>query len=59
MTMRDYIENLYLALLEEGWKIHEIDQMDLLHFLDLTIRRAKQTKKQDAVPMTTIDKVAW
>lgn len=34
---------MYLNLLNQGWKLHDIDQMDIQYFMEL---RAHEIKKQ-------------
>lgn len=36
--------SLYAGLLEQGWTMQDIDEMDLLYFLDARIYRAKHPK---------------
>lgn len=39
MTPQDFIDELYLVLLKQGWKMHEIDEMDIIHYLNLLKRK--------------------
>jgi hypothetical protein len=35
MAPQDFINHLYLALLEQGWTMNEIDTMDVIYYLQL------------------------
>lgn len=35
MAPQDFIDQLYLALLEQGWTLNEIDTMDVIYYLEL------------------------
>jgi hypothetical protein len=35
MAPQDFIDKLYLALLEKGWTLNEIDTMDIIYYLKL------------------------
>ncbi|MBQ3760869.1 MAG: hypothetical protein II875_02520 [Clostridia bacterium] len=47
--MSDYIYNLYDGLLKAGWRMNDIDEMDILGYLHLrawAIRKEKEPKKR-------------
>ncbi|WP_169737900.1 hypothetical protein [Alkalihalobacterium bogoriense] len=44
MAPQDFIDEIYLALLEQGWSLNDIDTMDILYYLRLLKR--KMTSKQ-------------
>lgn len=49
LTYADYLKNLddlYIDLMENGYKHHEIDQMDLSHFLRLLESMPKGKKRR-------------
>lgn len=53
---------MYLSLMEQGWKLHEIDEMDIGFFHELMEFRKenkKQTKKEEPIKRVTIDQVNW
>ena len=39
MDPQDFIDQFYLALIDKGWKLHEIDQMDMIYYLKLLKRK--------------------
>ena len=39
MDPREFIDRLYLALLEQGWTLNEIDSMDFIYYLHLLKRK--------------------
>ena len=41
MTPDAFIDQLYLSLLEQGWKLTDIDQMDVFYYLHLLKVKAK------------------
>lgn len=45
---QDFINDLYSRLMEEGYKIHEIDQMDMRQFMEVLAHRYKDAKKPKA-----------
>lgn len=38
MEPQDFIDKLYLALLEQGWTMNDIDSMDIIYYLKLLIK---------------------
>ncbi|MGI6678461.1 MAG: hypothetical protein ACOX2Q_05180 [Dehalobacterium sp.] len=38
MDPQEFIDQFYLALLDKGWKLQEIDQMDMIYYLRLIKR---------------------
>ena len=51
MTLPDFIYSTYNSLLEGGWRMQEIDGMDMLGFLRLRAWSArKEQKKKEAKP---------
>ena len=47
MTLPDFIYSTYNSLLESGWRMQEIDGMDMLGFLRIRAWNAKKEKKND------------
>lgn len=45
MNPQDFIDNLYLSLLESGWTMNDIDTMDVIYYLKLLGKRAETNKK--------------
>ncbi|MGF7184427.1 hypothetical protein GGQ84_000510 [Desulfitispora alkaliphila] len=39
MDPQEFIDQFYLALLDKGWKLHEIDDMDMIYYLKLLKRK--------------------
>ena len=44
MEPQDFIDKLYLALLEQGWTMNDIDSMDIIYYLKLLNRRRGDEK---------------
>ena len=44
MDPQEFIDRLYLALLEHGWTLNEIDSMDIIYYLHL-LRRKRGDEK--------------
>ncbi|WHF29077.1 MULTISPECIES: hypothetical protein [Bacillus] len=36
------MQNIYKQLLEQGWRMKEIDEMDIYHFLELNASKTKE-----------------
>lgn len=45
MDPEDFIDNIYLALLESNWTMNEIDSMDVIYYLKLLGKKAERDKK--------------
>jgi hypothetical protein len=50
----DFIKEFYLSLLEQGWTLNDIDEMDFFWYLDLMVYKANKEEKKK---YTSIDKV--
>jgi hypothetical protein len=46
------MKEIYLQLIEQGWTIQDIDEMDFLYYMDILIYKAKQETK-----LTPIDNI--
>ena len=44
MEPQDFIDQLYLALLEQGWTLNDIDSMDIIYYLKLLNRKRRNEK---------------
>jgi hypothetical protein len=44
MEPREFIDQLYLALLEQGWTLNDIDSMDIVYYLKLLNRKRRSEK---------------
>jgi hypothetical protein len=44
MEPQDFIDQLYLALLEQGWTLNDIDTMDIIYYLKLLNRKRGSEK---------------
>ncbi|MCW4679985.1 hypothetical protein P9384_03775 [Bacillus pumilus] len=44
------MNEIYSTLLKQGWKMHEIDQMDIFHYLEL----AAEENKPKLVPIDQV-----
>jgi hypothetical protein len=43
------VNELYLNLIQQGWKLHEIDQMDMVFYMRLYAHVAKKQQKEEKV----------
>ena len=57
MTLPDFIYSTYNSLLENGWRMQEIDGMDMLGFLKVRAWSARQENKKKEPRHSTIDQV--
>ena len=57
MTLPDFIYSTYNSLLESGWRMQEIDSMDMLGFLKIRAWNARREKTKKEPRHTTIDQV--
>lgn len=39
MDPQEFVDSLYLALLDKGWTLNEIDSMDIMYYLKLLTRK--------------------
>ena len=44
MEPQEFIDRFYLALLDKGWTLNEIDSMDMMYYLKLLTRKIKDEK---------------
>lgn len=44
MDPQDFIDQFYLALLDKGWTLPEIDEMDIMYYLQLLTRKIESEK---------------
>ena len=57
MTLPEFINETYNSLLEGGWRMTEIDQMDMLGFLHIRAWNANRTKAKKEPKSAFIDEV--
>ena len=57
MTLPEFIYSTYNSLFEGGWRMTEIDQMDMLGFLKLRAWNANREKKKKEPRRAFIDEV--
>ena len=44
MGPQDFIDSLYLVLLDRGWTLNEIDSMDIIYYLKLMTKKLGEGK---------------
>lgn len=44
MEPQEFIDKFYLALLDKGWTLNEIDSMDMIYYLRLLTRKLGEEK---------------
>ena len=52
MEPREFIDQLYLALLDKGWTLNDIDSMDIIYYLKLLNKKLGTEK-------VYIDSILW
>lgn len=57
MNLYDFILSTYNSLLEGGWRMKEIDEMDMLGFLKIRAWNANKEKKKKEPRRKFIDEV--
>lgn len=57
MNLYDFILSTYNSLLEGGWRMKEIDEMDILGFLKIRAWNAHKEKKKKEPRRKFIDEV--
>lgn len=45
MTLPDYVFSTYNALLDSGWRMNDIDEMDMVGYMRVRLWKAKQKAK--------------
>ena len=45
MTLSDYVLSTYNALLDAGWRMKEIDDMDMIGYMKVRLWKAKKNAK--------------
>jgi hypothetical protein len=53
----EYVYSTYNALMESGWRFHEIDQMDMIGFLKIRAWSARREQKKKEPKRAFIDEV--
>ena len=57
LTLPDFIYSTYNSLLESGWRMREIDEMDMLGFLRIRSWKARQDQARHEPVPRYIDEV--
>ena len=57
LTLQDFIFSTYNSLLDAGWRMQEIDQMDMLGFLKVRAWNSNRAKEQAMPKARYIDEV--
>jgi hypothetical protein len=52
LSPTDFIKEVYLSLMEDGWTLFDIDEMDFFYYLDLLVYKANKGQKK-----VTIDQI--
>lgn len=45
MDPQDFIDTIYLSLLESNWTMNDIDSMDIIYYLKLLDKKNERDKK--------------
>jgi hypothetical protein len=48
MTLEEFIDELYLSLFKQDYKLPQIDEMDLWHYLRLIRKHAEIEERKEA-----------
>ena len=57
MTLPEFIYSTYNALMENGWKMHEIDNMDILGYFKVRAWKAQHEQEKKIPRHRYIDEV--
>ncbi len=57
MTLPEYIYTTYNSLLENGWHMREIDEMDMVGYIRMRAWNASWKRQKNEPRRTTIDRV--
>jgi len=57
LTLPDFVMSTYNSLLEEGWRMNEIDTMDMLGFLHIRAWKLNRDKDKKKPRQRYIDEV--
>ena len=57
MTLHDFIYSTYNSLLDAGWRMREIDEMDMLGFLQVRAWNSNNEHRKAAPKARYIDEV--
>lgn len=56
MTLEEFIDELYLSLMKQNYKLPQIDEMDLWYYLKLaSIHAEKEERKQAEATIAEMD----
>jgi hypothetical protein len=47
MTLREFVDQLYITLLDNGYHLNEIDDMDIIYYLDLMKKRVQKETTEE------------
>jgi len=54
LSLRDWIQEMYLGLMDDGWKLNDIDEMDLYWYIDLLLYKASKEYKTNVANVLNI-----
>ncbi|MCM3736450.1 hypothetical protein M3215_11600 [Bacillus cytotoxicus] len=46
MSLKEFYDEMYLSLLKEGYKLHEIDAMDICYYIKLLNKNMEKKEKK-------------
>jgi len=54
LSLNDWINEFYLDLLENEWKMNDIDDMDIYYYLNLLLYKTNKEHKKDVESILAI-----
>ena len=57
MTLPEYVYATYNAMLENGWRMKDVDEMDMVGYIRLRAWNAQREKEKNTPRPNTIDNV--
>lgn len=54
LTLDEWLKEFYIELLENDWKLNDIDDMDIFHYLDLLLYKARKEYNQNVEAVLNI-----
>ena len=51
LTLLDWMKETYLSLMSDGWRLNDIDEMDIYYYLDLLSYEANKAVKTQSIAL--------
>ena len=54
ITLTEWVKEFYIDLLENDWKLNDIDEMDILYYIELLLYKANKEYNQNVEAVLNI-----